>query len=388
MFNHPDISRDACMLHGPLRHLGYDWWWHSFTAQDAETGADKPFFIEFFLCNPALAEDEPVLGQLPANREAGKRPSYLMVKAGAWGEDACQLHRFFAWKDIKLQAEASYRVEAADCLASETALRGSVRITPEQAAAHPEWMCDAGELSWDLRLDKQIAFNVGYGASKPLRDAEAFAMYWHAEGMKTAYAGELCFNGRRYTVSPERSFGYADKNWGRDFTSPWVWLASSDLISKKTGKRLENSAFDIGGGRPKIYFVPLDRRLLGVLCYEGKEYDFNFSHLWLNVKTEFSFAEEDELVHWKVRQENLHAVMETEIFCRKREMLLVNYEAPDGSKKHNRLWNGGSGWGTVRLYEKEDGKQVLVDELETAHVGCEYGEYDTEQAGEKDHEAL
>ena len=376
MFNHSDITRDACMLHGPLRHLGYDWWWHSFTAQDAETGADKPFFIEFFLCNPALAEDEPVLGQLPANREAGKRPSYLMVKAGAWGEDACQLHRFFAWKDVKLQAEAPYRVEAADCLACETALRGSVRITPEQAAAHPEWMCDAGELSWDLRLDKQIAFNVGYGASKPLRDAEAFAMYWHAEGMKTAYAGELCFNGRRYTVSPERSFGYADKNWGRDFTSPWVWLASSDLISKKTGKRLENSAFDIGGGRPKIYFVPLDRRLLGVLCYEGKEYDFNFSHLWLNVKTEFSFAEEDELVHWKVRQENLHAVMETEIFCRKREMLLVNYEAPDGTKKHNRLWNGGSGWGTVRIYDKQDGEQILVDELETAHVGCEYGEYD------------
>ena len=376
MFNHPDITRDACMLHGPLRHLGYDWWWHSFTAQDAETGADKPFFIEFFLCNPALAEDEPVLGQLPANREAGKRPSYLMVKAGAWGEDACQLHRFFAWKDVKLQAEAPYRVEAADCLASETALRGSVQIAAEQAAAHPEWMCDAGELSWDLRLDKQIAFNVGYGASKPLRDAEAFAMYWHAEGMKTAYAGELCFNGRRYTVSPERSFGYADKNWGRDFTSPWVWLASSDLVSRKTGKRLENSAFDIGGGRPKIYFVPLDRRLLGVLCYEGKEYDFNFSHLWLNVKTEFSFAEEDELVHWKVRQENLHAVMETEIFCRKREMLLVNYEAPDGTKKHNRLWNGGSGWGTVRIYDKQDGEQILVDELETAHVGCEYGEYD------------
>ena len=376
MFNHHDISRDACMLHGPLRQHGYDWWWHSFTAQDAETGADKPFFIEFFLCNPALAEDEPVLGQLPANQAAGKRPSYLMVKAGTWGEDHAQLHRFFAWKDVTLRGEAPYRIEAADCLACETALRGSISISPEEAAAHPEWMCDAGELSWDLTLNKQIAFNVGYGASKPLRDAEAFAMYWHAEGMKTAYAGELRFNGRRYTVSPEKSFGYADKNWGWDFTSPWVWLASSDLLSKKTGRRLENSAFDIGGGRPKIYFVPLDRRLLGVCYYEGREYDFNFSHLWLNVKTAFSFEEEEELVHWRVRQENLHAVMETEIFCRKREMLLVNYEAPDGSKKHKRLWNGGSGWGTVRLYDKEKDGLTLVDELEAGHVGCEYGEYD------------
>ena len=376
MIDHHDITRDACMLHGPLRHHGYDWWWHSVTAQDAETGADKAFFIEFFLCNPALAEEEPVLGQLPDNQAAGKRPSYLMVKAGTWGEDHAQLHRFFAWKDLALHGEAPYRIEAADCLACETALRGSVRISPAEAAAHPEWMCDAGELSWDLTLDKQIAFNVGYGASKPLRDAEAFAMYWHAEGMKTAYSGTVIYNGRRYTVSPEKCFGYADKNWGRDFTSPWVWLASSDLLSQKTGKRLEHSAFDIGGGRPKIYFVPLDRRLLGALCYEGKEYDFNFSHLWLNVKTEFSFEEGEELVCWRVRQENTHAVMETEIRCRKAEMLLVNYEAPDGSKKHNRLWNGGIGWGTVRLYDKEKDSLTLVDELKTAHVGCEYGEYD------------
>ena len=45
MFNHHDIIRDSCMLHGPLAHHGYDWWWHSFTAQDAETGEDKPFFL-------------------------------------------------------------------------------------------------------------------------------------------------------------------------------------------------------------------------------------------------------------------------------------------------------------------------------------------------------
>ena len=34
------------------------------------------------------------------------------------------------------------------------------------------------------------------------------------------------------------------------------------------------------------------------------------------------------MVHWTVRQENIHAVMETEVFCRKADMLLVNYEAP------------------------------------------------------------
>ena len=375
MFNHHDITRNAFMLVGPLAQNGYDWWWHSFTAQDAETGEDKPFFVEFFICNPALAEDTPTFGQLPENKAAGKRPSYLMVKAGCWGEGKCQLHRFFSLCDVRIHGSAPYEVEAADCYASETALRGSISISEKDAAEHPEWMCDAGEIEWDLTVDKQVAFNVGYGASKPLRGAEAFAMYWHAEGMKSAFKGTITCNGRKYTVTPEKSYGYADKNWGRDFTSPWVWLSSNCLKSKLTGKTLDNSVFDIGGGRPKIYFVPLDRRLLGVFWYEGKEYDFNFSHVLLNVKTEFSFEEKDDVVLWHVRQENRCAAMETEVSCKKADMLLVNYEAPDGSKKHNHLWNGGNGVGTVKLYDKVDGEFQLVDEIEATHIGCEYGEY-------------
>ena len=79
---------------------------------------------------------------------------------------------------------------------------------------------------------------------------------------------------------------------------------------------------------------------------------------------------------WHVRQENLHAAMETEVYCRKRDMLLVNYEAPDGTKKHKRLFNSGNGWGTVKLYDRADGELVLTDEIEATHIGCEYGEYD------------
>ena len=58
------------------------------------------------------------------------------------------------------------------------------------------------------------------------------------------------------------------------------------------------------------------------------------------------------------------------------KMLLVNYEAPDGTKKHNRLWNGGNGWGIIKLYDKVHGELRLVDEMEATHIGCEYGEYD------------
>ena len=62
---------------------------------------EKQFFIEFFLCNPRLGTERPILGQNPDNKEKGVKPLYLMVKCGSWGEDASQLHRFFGWNQIK-----------------------------------------------------------------------------------------------------------------------------------------------------------------------------------------------------------------------------------------------------------------------------------------------
>ena len=64
--------------------------------------------------------------------------------------------------------------------------------------------------------------------------------------------------------------------------------------------------------------------------------------------------------------------MITDITCEKKDMLLVNYEAPDGQKRHNRLWNGGNGRGTVQLL---DLKGNLIDRIHAENVGCEYGEY-------------
>ncbi len=68
--------------------------------------------------------------------------------------------------------------------------------------------------------------------------------------------------------------------------------------------------------------------------------------------------------------------MECRVRCSKSEMLLMNYEAPDGSKRHNRLWNGGTGKGRIKLYGRDDeGRLFLVDDIRAEKVGCEYGEY-------------
>ena len=373
MFNTHDITRNACQLFGSQARQGYDWWWHSFTGHDALTGEEKSFFIEFFLCNPASGGEEPVFGQLPGNRAAGIKPSYLMVKAGAWGEDAAQLHRFWGWKRIQVDWGVPFSVQADDCFLTEDRTCGSVRV--EGAAQHPEWMCADGEMSWDLQIRKQVAFNVGFGADKAFRTAEAFEMFWHAEGMKTAYEGALVWNGRRFLVRPEDSYGYADKNWGRDFTSPWVWLSSCNLTSEISGRRLPDSVFDIGGGRPKVGHLALPRKLLSAFWYEGTPYEFNFSKAWTLVHTDFACRETDTQIVWHVEQRSTSGRMVTDVTCEKKDMLLVNYESPDGARRHRRLWNGGNGVGTVQLFAP-DGS--LVDRIRARNVGCEYGEYSEE----------
>lgn len=374
MFNKQDVSRNACMLVGGQAKCGYDWWWHSFTGRHAVTGKEKAFFIEFFLCNPAHGGEKPVFGQLPENKERGIKPSYLMVKAGSWGEDAAQLHRFFGWKNCSVTMTVPYSVSAADCYLDETTTRGSVVVTEEDARNHPEYMCQSGKMEWNLTIDKKVAFNVGYGAGKLFRSLQAFEMFWHAEGMKTAYSGEVIWNGEKYIVKPETCYGYADKNWGKDFTSPWVWLSSNHLTSWKTGKQLTNSVFDIGGGRPKVGPLALKRKLLSAYWYEGKCYEFNFSKFWTFTRTKFECRETETQIVWHVEQKTWHKKMVTDIICDKKDMLLVNYEAPNGKKLHNRLWNGGNGRGTVKLYRG----RKLIDVVIAEHVGCEYGEYDKE----------
>ena len=371
MFNKHDISRDACQLFGAQAKCGYDWWWHSFTARHAETGEERAFFIEFFVCNPASGGDKPVFGQLPENRAKGVKPSYLMVKAGSWGRDAAQLHRFFGWNEVKLDWGVPYSIEAGDCFAGETELRGSIEIAPEEARTHPEWMCDSGSMQWELKIDKRIAYNVGYGASAPMRKAQAFEMFWHAEGMKSAYEGTVVWNGERYLVTPETCYGYADKNWGKNFTSPWVWISSCNLTSELTGKKLANSVFDIGGGRPKVGPAALPRKLLSAFWYEGTPYEFNFSKVWTGTHTQFECHETETQIVWHIDQSNRRDRMVTDLVCDKADMLLVNYEAPTGEKRHNRLWNGGNGRGTVELFR--DGQ--LVDRVRVENAGCEYGEY-------------
>jgi tocopherol cyclase len=369
--NRSDLRRDGYMLHGRANKRGYDWWWHNFTAVDEESGEEKPFFIEFYVINPKLSPNKVILGQDPKAKAAGLRPSYAMLNVGTWGKDKAQLHRYFPISECHFDRKKE-DVHFGDCQCSETALKGHVEVTPEEAK-QPGYLCDAGSLSFDLHVHKLIPFNVGYGAAPFFRYLNAFEMFWHAEGMESTYEGSLTYNGRKYRAIPEKSYGYADKNWGGDYTSPWVWFSSCDLLDNRTQKKLENSVFDIGGGRPKAFGIALNRRLLVDIVIEGEEYEYNFSKFWKKSHIDFRCEEKENEIVWHIEGKNAKSRFVFEGHCPKEGMLWINYEAPSGLKRHNRLWNGGYGYGCLKLYDK---KGVLTHDLSFSHGGCEYGEYD------------
>lgn len=370
------FERNQYMLKGPLKRHGYDWWWHNFTAYHRDTGEERAFFIEYFIINPGLSSDHPILGQLPKHQASGIKPSYALIKCGTWGKQARQIHEFYPIKSFSHAAEP-LSIRIGEHMLSDTALKGECHLTEEEAQRHPEYMSDSGHMTWDLVIDKKMSYAVGYGASSLFRTLQVFDMFWHVQGIQTAYSGVVTLDGEVYDVFADRSFGYADKNWGRDFTSPWLWMSSCHLIRESTGEELKETAFDFGGGKPSIYGLPLSRKLLGCLIYEGQLMEYNFSKFWTGSNIQFAFDESDpDTVHWTLVAKNRRSKIVISLFCRKSDMLFMNYEAPSGLKRHKRLWNGGNGYGTLKLYELDKDFEILKDSLMIKHAGCEYGEYD------------
>ncbi len=361
--------------HKKLRKRGYDWWWHSFTGYNKKTGEEKTFFIEYFIINPASGGEIPILGQLEENKNKDIKPSYCLIKAGAWGKNKKQIHNFYGINELRYEKDF-FKVTIGENLVSNNRLVGSVKVSEEDAQNHPEFMCNGGYMKWDLKLSKKLSYDVGFGASTLARKLNAFEMYWHAEGMKTDFEGTVELDGDIYDIILNKSYGYQDKNWGANYTSPWIWLNCNNLRKKGSHIALENTSLDIGGGCPVVFGKQMEGKILTMFYYEGKGYEYNFSKFWTGVKQEYKFYEYDEEVRWVVTSTNRNSKLEVDFKCRKEDMLLVNYENPDGEKKHNYLLNGGTAIGIVKLYEKKENKFILIAELEGQNGGCEYGEYD------------
>lgn len=371
--NISDLARNAFMLRGSLAKRGYMRWWHSFTGVQPETGEARTFFIEYFVINPGLGGTEPIIGQHPYYKKRGIKPSYVMIKAGVFPNgdaEGKQLHSFYPISSLRAVCSPLY-FQVEDCSLSENHLAGFVDVSAREAV-HPSIMSDAGYMDWELVVHKTIACHTGMIANPLFSALHALESFWHGEGIRTLYSGQVTLDGVVYQVTPETCYGYADKHWGRNYNRPWLQMASCRLTSQRTGRELKHSAFAIDGCCPKLLFFPLRRRLMIQLTYTGEDFEFNFARPGSFSRCKWKVTRTNKRIIWHIMAQNKDAVIRISGSCLKSQMMALNYENPDGMRKKQPLLAGGTGLGTIQIYRRQPGGKQLIDTLAFDNGLCEY----------------
>lgn len=378
--NRSDLTKNSHMLRGSLGKKGYMRWWHSFSGIQAETGECRTFFVEFFMINPRLGGNKPILGQHPYFRKKGMRPSYVMVKAGVFpdrnGDDGRQLHAFYPIGALQatgnplimqLTGTPARHCRAGTCFYSEDKLTGFVEVTEEEAR-HRSYMSDSGFMEWNLEIRKAVTCNTGKWSSPFAQTMNLLDSYWHGEGIRSFFRGSVTLDDVTYEVLPETSFGYADKHWGHCFNTPWFQFACGKLSSQRTGQELRHSVLAVNSLCPRFLGIPLKRRLMLQMTYMGEDFEFS--------RCRWETKETGRRYIWHILAQNKSAVVKISGSCTKAEMLGLRYEAPDGSLPGKipgiPLLAGSGGIGTIQIYRKQSGVRELLDTLTIDNGLCIY----------------
>lgn len=360
--NLSDLARNSYMPRGSLKKRGYMRWWHSFSGVQPQTGEIRTFFVEIFIVNSGLGGTQPILGQHPYFKKRGMRPSYVMVKAGVFpdehGEDARQLHAFYPVSSLRatgsplvMQLEEG---QTQRCLYSEDRLTGLLEVTPAEAR-HRSLMSDAGYMEWDVEVRKAVSCHTGILGGRLHQLLNAVDSFWHGEGIRSFFRGSVTLDGTVYEVTPELSYGYADKHWGRCFNRPWFQFACGKLASERTGKELRHSVLAVNSFCPRLFLFPLRHRLRLQLTYMGEDFEFTRCK-WETKETNRRFI-------WHILARNKTTVVKISGSCTKKEMLHLQYEDPDGRKAKQPLWAGAGGVGSIQLFRRVHGGRELLDTL-------------------------
>lgn len=359
-------KRNMYMLKGPLKRRGYDWWRHFFTGVNKQTGEQKAFFIEYFIINPARSPQNVVIGN-----NGAARPSYVMIKAGTWGRNACQITNFYPSEDFH-KSKRHLEISVGPCCLSESVLAGKVECSQQDIQYHPEYMSDAGSLAWNLKLEKTITSSNNRYTNWFARNFRGSDMYWHCQGMKTDYTGFVVFNGVEYTVTPERSYGSSDKFWGKNLESPWLWLSSNHLVSQMNGQSLKNSALSVGEFCPDRF--GRKRKIMVSFVLEGKKYEFISNKNSRNPSINYSFFDSNENLHLTMTATNRESLIDVDIFCPKADALAIMRENPMGLRCFQKMWNCGNANGKLKLFKKNKKALEILEDAKIYNCGLEVNE--------------
>ena len=377
LLNRIDRSK-RYMLNGLFKKNGFDRWRLAFTGVSEDTGEESSFFIEFYIVNPLLSPSECVLGfknRVEATEkniaynlsspEKYVKPSFVMVKVGRLCKNGKQINAYFPSNYMKAgTGEFLIKVGTAPentCVLTDNATSGSVVVTKNELLEKPELLCSAGSMTWDLHYSIGDSFFPNYRSS---------LSSWSCFGARSAFGGVVILDGEKFSINTKSSFGYFDKNWGKNFANPFLHLSSSNLTSNISGKKLLMSCFAVQG--------EYNRRLSILTCLEGHKLEFHAgSHRKYNLHyecTQMPSAENEPVkLHWSVSMNDRKNFIDIDVYCESSAMFVRDYESPDGGRKVLKVLGGGTGIGELKLYQRVRKNLELLEDIRIESCLCEYG---------------
>ncbi len=375
---------DQKRISGKLRYNGYERWRYVFAGSNRLTGEEKTFFIEIFVVNPLVSpktvinaqKSRPLInssdlqyalsGTISAHsvtKQENLKPSYSLVKCGAICEGGKQLNKFVP-SDGLIWNKKEQSFSIADCLFGQDILSGQIEVFESEIIENPEYFCNAGSMKWNLHYEKV------HGAG-PYTEKNSFwdfggSKSWCPTGSKTVFAGTVEMDGVEYSISPKNSCGYIDKSWGDAFNDPHFHISSSNLVSNITGKPLTKSCFAVEGE----YKNGINFHIL----LEGEELDFSLSeNKQFHDCIEAPADDEGEKLHWTISVTEKKIVVDIDVFSSLKNMILREYEVPEGERKMLKILTGANGVGEIKIFKKHKEDLELLESAHISNCLCELG---------------
>ena len=370
-------------LSGSSKKSGVNFWRSFFTAYEKNSATEQLFFLELELLNPALSPAEPLLGFKPrvtiteedlqytlAGTLAAKdlksenivQPSYVAVRFGTLGAEAKQLCSYHCIKNVRFSSKP-FTIQMDNKIFGEDCLSGYINISEEEYQKHPEYFCDRGFASWNLKYEVMRDMGEGY---KNKTDR------WFPYGIKTNFSGMISFDGADYIVEPRKCMGYMDRYWGKSFPYDWFHISSASLTSIISGRVLQNSFFSIQG--------VFEDKLAFMGSFEDSDIVFpanlskrQYSCVWDCIQTPESEDPDENKLHWSVSINNKLWVLDIDVYCRLKDLSTRVLELPEGNRKVLRVLQGATGTGEIKLFKKNRNTLEQIEYANITKTVCEFG---------------
>lgn len=348
-----------------IKRSGIDIWWYSFYAKSQKTGKESNFFISYTILNGYKKSNQIIYKE----NEKGTKPSYIMVRVGRIenkSESFCQL---FPMDQLRLN-KINGKIEIGDnILFSEKQINGKIKNSPDSPAKLSNIKTSA-TAEWKIKIVKNLTFDMGFITS-PILERLNYAVLnnlWHAEGIKSYFDGYITFKNQKYIISQATSYACCDKHWGSQFPKRWFWATSSDLKSKITGRRLNNSALVLGGGNffTKVFNKNV-KRIIASIHHENRSIEFNFFKFWDFHNLDYSLENNDGHYHLCLHGRKKNTSLIVNLYASKDKSIRINYQSPLNPNQFFTLAHACNGHGTMQIY---DDKNRLLDDIEISHLHC------------------